>query len=123
LSANADDSREPEFDLMAVQVTLDAQVFQPDGRTPSNIQFHGNTFVDDSTVAFASPQGIRQPLRGCHDIVGEAHLSKVEVASKMKSKEVIAQCICDKRQKRDLAFDVQAKAAVFDLGNRQAGLR
>jgi hypothetical protein len=53
----------------------------------------------------------------------EADLSKLEFVCKVKSKEVTAQCICDKRQKRNLAFDVQAKAAVFDLGNRQAGLR
>src|SRR6516162_1543088 len=76
LSADADDGRQPELDLMAVQVTLYAQVFQSDGRNPSDIDFRGNAFVDDSTVALAFPQRVLERLRGCHDIIEGADLSK-----------------------------------------------
>jgi len=41
----------------------------------------------------------------------------------MKPKEIITQSIRNKPQECDLAFDFQAKVAIFDLRNGEAGLR
>jgi hypothetical protein len=69
LSANADERREPEFDLMTVRVAFDSHVVQPDGHMLSGMHLYGNAFIDDSAVAFDSPQRVLQYLGGRHYIV------------------------------------------------------
>jgi hypothetical protein len=71
----------------------------------------------------ANSDGVLQYLGGGYHIVEQADFSKVEAVREVKSQKIITQRIRNKPQECNLSFDFQASVTIFDLRDRQAGIR
>src|SRR5215813_7021510 len=108
---------------MPIRKPLNPDVLYGNRELFSLAHAQANAFIDVRAVALGSAKGVPQQVGRIQYVIEQPNLSKVRIASQMKSEKIILQCIRNQFDKFDLAFNRKRNVLFFDLPTRDPSLR
>jgi hypothetical protein len=92
--ADANQRYHPEFDLMSIGRPVNIRVLNLDNHISIRPHLQVNAFIRNRAVALGVAKGIGEVLRRCHDVIRKTNFAQIEFARQMKSKKIVADCLC-----------------------------
>jgi hypothetical protein len=120
-AAYADQQREHELNLMAIQVSWYANIVDDEDSRGAVRTMELDGLVGDSAVADNPLQRVTERPGRCHDVIEQPGLAKIEVASEVEPKKIILQRVRYELEQDDLISHAEARVLVLNLLDRQAG--
>ena len=122
LSNDPDQCGDPEFNLMAIQMTAHASIPKRQRKVLAVNAFHQDAFVHDRAVPRLPPQGVYQHVGRRRYVVQQTEQAQVRCLRQVKPEKIVVEGVGDQIQKSNLVANLDECARALHLPPTQPRL-